>query len=272
MTTSTEESHRAASRIEDRARTTEALPQLNKSLSSSYDKQAPRYDTQRSISVNGRFFFDVAYRAIDEMLGQTTERTVHLDLPVGTGRFFLFLLERGRRHRMLGIDLSTGMLQVCQEEQRERTGEIRLAMGDAFSLPLPDDSVDIITSLRFFHLLPKRFWPAALAEMRRVIRPGGFVIAEMRNQFRGLVAGMAVERRDRWFHGGRHRSYLWPHQVRNLFGEWGRVEMRGAGLDGLGRFWSQAPRPARRLHEVTRFWPFRYLAKEMLVKAYKPVP
>jgi ubiquinone/menaquinone biosynthesis C-methylase UbiE len=271
VATLTEESPRAISGLDVMTGMTDVLPQLNKSLRRSYDKQASRYDTQRSISVNGRFFFDVAYRAIDQMLGQTNERTVHLDLPVGTGRLLLFLLERGRRHRMLGIDLSTGMLQTCQEQQQERTGNIRLAMGDAFSLPLPDDSVDIITSLRFFHLLPKRYWPVALAEMRRVIRPGGFVIAELRNQFRGLVVGMAVEGRDRWFRGGRHRSYLWPQQVRNLFGEWGPVEMRGAGLDGLSRLWSKAPRPARRLHEVTRYWPLRYFAKELLVKAYKPV-
>jgi ubiquinone/menaquinone biosynthesis C-methylase UbiE len=254
----------------------EALPRLNRSLRHSYDKQAPRYDAQRSLSINGRCFFDVAYRSIDAMLGPTDERTIHLDLPVGTGRFFFTLQERGRRHRMLGIDLSAGMIQTCQEQRclrqvAARARPVQLTMGDAFRLPLADNSVDIVTSLRFFHLLPKQAWPIALGEMRRVLRPGGFVIAELRNLFRGLVTGMIVERRDRWFRGGRGRSYLWPHQVRGLFRDWGRVEMRGAGLDGLGRLWNVAPAPARRLHDVTRYWPWRFVAKEMLVKAYKPV-
>ncbi len=245
------------------------LRQLTESLRDSYTKQAITYDACRTLSINGRFFFEVAYQTMDAMIGITSKDTIHLDLPVGTGRFLLYLRDRGRRHQMIGMDVSPGMLQTCRRKTGRDSGTVSLAMGDAFSLPLADDSIDVVTSMRFFHLLPKTYWPAVLAEMHRVIRPGGFLIAEMRNLFRGIAGGLVVEYRDRWFRGGRHRSYIWPHQVHGLFHDWVGVETRGAGLDGLGRLSTIAPASARRLHGLTRYWPWRYIAKELFVIAYK---
>jgi SAM-dependent methyltransferase len=123
--------------------------------------------------------------------------------------------------------------------------------------------------MRFFHLLPKAYWPVVLAEMYRVVRPGGFLIAELRNLFRGIAGGLFVEYRDRWLRAGRRRSYVWPHEVSGLFKDWAHIDTRGAGLDGLGRLSAIAPTPARRLHRITRYYPWQYLAKELFVKAYK---
>lgn len=246
------------------------LQQLNAALGDSYTKQSATYDARRTVNVNGRFFFEAAYQAIDEMIGPTDEGTLHVDMPVGTGRFLHYLRDRGRTHRMMGIDLSPGMLETCRQKTRQRGEVIQLARADAFRLPLTDNSVDVLTSMRFFHLFPRRYWPALLEEMHRVIRPGGFVIAELRNQLRGVAGAWIVEHRDRWFRGGRRRSYTWPHQVARLFRVWGRIETRGAGLDGLGRLSTVAPRSAHRLHGLTRSSPWRYLAKELLIKAHKP--
>ncbi|UCC30338.1 MAG: class I SAM-dependent methyltransferase [Phycisphaerales bacterium] len=247
------------------------LQQIKDSLRNSYTKQSATYDAQRTISANGKFFFEVAYQTIDELIGPTDEDTVHVDMPCGTGRFLFYLCERGRTHNMLGVDLSPGMLRTCQHKAGERSKTVSLVMGDAFRLPLANDSVDILTSMRFFHLFPRRYWPALLAETYRVIRPGGFLIAEMRNLFRGVAGALYVEYRDRWFYGGRRRSYVWPHQVGGLFRRWACVESRGVGLDGLARLSAVAPGPARRLHGLTRYPLCRHLAKELVVKAYKPL-
>ncbi len=107
--------------------------------------------------------------------------------------------------------------------------------------------------------------------MHRIIRPGGFLIAEMRNLFRGVAGALYVEYRDRWFYGGRRRSYVWPHQVGGLFRRWVCVESRGVGLDGLARLSAVAPGAARRLHGLTRYPLCRHLAKELVVKAHKPL-
>jgi SAM-dependent methyltransferase len=221
------------------------------------------------MSVSARFFFDVAYRMIDEMIGTTCERTIHVDIPVGTARFFSYLRDQGRLHRMFGFDLSPGMLRASREKMNERSEQLALTRSDAFHLPLADNSVDILTSMRFFHLMPRRYWAALLGEMHRVLRPGGFLIAEMRNPFRGGVVARAVECRDQWFRGAQPHAYVWPHRLSTLFADWDRIETRGAGLDGLAQVSTLLPGTARRLHGLARYTPFRYLTRELVVKAFK---
>jgi SAM-dependent methyltransferase len=53
-------------------------------------------------------------------------------------------------------------------------GRIGWVLGDAARLPFPDGGLDAVTGHSFLYLLPDR--AAALAEMRRVLRPGGRVI------------------------------------------------------------------------------------------------
>ena len=250
--------------------TSDALVTLKESLTRSYSKQSTSYDARRSMSVSARFFFDVAYTTIDEMIGHTNERTVHVDVPVGTARFFCYLRDQGRSHRMFGFDLSPGMLRASREKMLGRSEQLSLTQGDAFHLPLADDSIDILTSMRFFHLLPRRYWPSLLDEMYRVLRPGGFLISEMRNPFRGGAVARIVECRDQWFLGAQPHAYVWPHEVAKLFYRWERIETRGAGLDGLAQLSTILPKTARRLHSLARYAPFRYLTRELVIKAYKP--
>jgi SAM-dependent methyltransferase len=204
------------------------------------------------------------------MIGPTQPWAIHLELPVGTGRFVRELRRRGRRHRIIGIDAAPGMLAVCRRETA-LNDRLELSFGDAFRLPLADASVDVVTSLRFFHLFPKRYWPRLLLEMQRVLRPGGILIAEMRNLFRGIGCGLYKEYRDRWRRGDHAHHFVLPHEIGRLFNDWERIELHGAGLDGLDRLALAAPGLAHEVHRIARVWPFRYLAKELLVKARKPV-
>jgi len=64
---------------------------------------------------------------------------VALDAACGTGRFAEFLARRG--HRVIGTDTSPDMLALAR--RRVPGGEFLLAPLDR--LPLPDDSVDVIT-------------------------------------------------------------------------------------------------------------------------------
>jgi len=191
-------------------------------------------------------------------------------MPVGTGRFLFYLRDRGRRHRMIGLDIAPGMIRVTKENSERRKETLPLSFGDAFALPLADNSVDVLTSLRFFHLFPRQYWPALLAEMQRVLRPGGFLITEMRNLFRGVAGAVVKEYRDRLLRHDQAHSFIWPHQVGRYFAGWTRVQARGAGLDGLDMLAESAPRFCRKAHEITRFAPWRYLSKELLIKAHKP--
>lgn len=241
---------------------------LQRRLNQLYDHNAPRYDNDRAVGPQIRYYFDVSYQTLGKWIGPTAPSTLHVDMPVGTGRFFLHLRKNGWTHRMLGLDISRGMVSQCQKEAAQRGQVIHLSLGDAFSLPLENDSVDILSSLRLFHLFPEHYWPDLIAEMRRVVRPGGFLITEFRNMIRGkacTLLGKSFRNRRR-----EHPHYfLAPHKVGALFGDWRRIESRGIGMDGSQRAARIAPLLGRGLYRLEQFRPFCYLSKTLLVKAYK---
>jgi SAM-dependent methyltransferase len=63
---------------------------------------------------------------------------------------------------------------------------MRLVQSDAAALPLADESVDCILSLRFFHLIPNERRMPFAAEFARAIKPGGHLICSFTN---GWYAG-----------------------------------------------------------------------------------
>jgi demethylmenaquinone methyltransferase/2-methoxy-6-polyprenyl-1,4-benzoquinol methylase len=94
-----------------------------------------------------------------------------LDVATGTGDLAIELARRvGPEGETIGSDFSEGMLALA----REKAPEIRFEWGDALSLDYPDDSFDAATvgfGARNFSDLA-----GGLAEMTRVVRPGGRVV------------------------------------------------------------------------------------------------
>ncbi len=102
-----------------------------------------------------------------------------LEVGCGTG----LVLERIARfaRSAKGIDVSPGML----ERARERGLDVEL--GSATELPFDDNSFDVCCSFKVLAHVPDI--EGALAEMARVTRPGGHVLAEFYNphSFRGVI-------------------------------------------------------------------------------------
>lgn len=96
-----------------------------------------------------------------------------LDVATGTGDFALLAARMLRPKRLVGVDLSEGMLAVGREKVR-RTGldtVVTFQKDDCLHLSLPDDTFDAVTvayGIRNFEDLDR-----GLREMRRVMRPGG---------------------------------------------------------------------------------------------------
>jgi SAM-dependent methyltransferase len=80
-----------------------------------------------------------------------------------------------------GIDISEGMLQKARERG------LKVQLGSATELPFESNSFDVTCSFKVLAHIPPI--EAALAEMARVTRPQGVVIAEFYNphSLRGLV-------------------------------------------------------------------------------------
>jgi SAM-dependent methyltransferase len=90
--------------------------------------------------------------------------TVALDLGAGTGKFTPRLLETGAE--VIAVEPVAAM----RDRLSARLPGVRALEGSAEAIPLPDASIDAIICAQAFHWFATR---AALAEMRRVLRPGG---------------------------------------------------------------------------------------------------
>lgn len=99
-----------------------------------------------------------------------------LDVATGTGDLALELSRRvGAAGEVVGSDFSEAMLERAKAKaSRGASSPLRFEWADATALPYPDDSFDAATvgfGARNFEDLPR-----GLAEMARVVRPGGRVV------------------------------------------------------------------------------------------------
>ncbi|MFJ5117481.1 class I SAM-dependent methyltransferase [Kitasatospora sp. NPDC088548] len=107
-----------------------------------------------------------------------------LDAACGTGRQTGALVSRG--HRTIGVDQSPEMLAKA----RERVPQAEFRVGRLESLPLEDDSVDLaVCSLAMTHLPDLA---AGVAELARVVRPGGRIIVSDLHPFVIALQGQCV--------------------------------------------------------------------------------
>ena len=91
-----------------------------------------------------------------------------LELAVGTGRNLPFYPPEAR---LTGIDLSPAMLEIAHTRAHELGREVDLRLSDAQALDLTDASFDfVVITLSLCSIPDPR---RAIAEARRVLRPGG---------------------------------------------------------------------------------------------------
>jgi demethylmenaquinone methyltransferase/2-methoxy-6-polyprenyl-1,4-benzoquinol methylase len=147
-----------------------------------------------------------------------------LDVATGTGSVVLELVRR-RRCRVTGLDQSAGMLEVARG--RVPPG-VELVQGDADHLPFPNGSFDALT---FTYLLRYVDDPAAtIAELARVVRPGG-TVAGLEFAIPGNPVAHAA-----W------RAYVragLPLAGRLISPGW--AEVGGFLADSMTRFWREWP-------------------------------
>jgi SAM-dependent methyltransferase len=107
-----------------------------------------------------------------------------LDLGCGTGELAAAILESSRPTEVQGVDASPEYIGYA--ETRLRDPRLRLRVGDACALDFPDKTFDRVLSLLMLHFVTRP--QDAVAEMRRVARPGAVVAAAVWDVRGGMIA------------------------------------------------------------------------------------
>jgi len=140
-------------------------PHAAREMAGMFDEVVPRYDLLNRLMTLGQ---DSAWRRAMGRGVPERARAV-LDLCTGNGVSLDGLRRPGRL--LLGVDASFGMLEQAAEAHGRLGWAPRLACADAFRLPIRAHSLDAITVA--FGVRNLRPAADALAEMARVLKPGG---------------------------------------------------------------------------------------------------
>jgi ubiquinone/menaquinone biosynthesis C-methylase UbiE len=95
------------------------------------------------------------------------------DVGCGNGLDLRELVPQRRCRYAYGLDLSAGMLQSLQDLRQ--SGRLALIQADAQRLPLRDGAVDVALAMHMLYHVPDV--RAAVRELRRIVKPGGTVLA-----------------------------------------------------------------------------------------------
>jgi ubiquinone/menaquinone biosynthesis C-methylase UbiE len=100
-----------------------------------------------------------------------------LEISCGHGGGASYLVRALRPASYTGLDLNRAGIDFCQK--RHNLPGLDFVQGDAENLPFPDQSFDAVINIEASHLYPQ--FPRFLAEVARVLRPGGhFLYADLR--------------------------------------------------------------------------------------------
>jgi ubiquinone/menaquinone biosynthesis C-methylase UbiE len=124
-----------------------------------------------------------------------------LEVAPGPGFLSIELAKRGLQVR--AVDISKSFVEIARHNAAAEGVKARFQLGNAAALPVDDASVDFVVCRAAFKNFSEPV--KALAEMRRVLKPGGIaLLIDMRRDasvtaIRRYVDGLGVSRLNRWF-------------------------------------------------------------------------
>jgi alkylated DNA repair protein alkB family protein 8 len=128
-----------------------------------YERIAPHFSATRF----------AIWPAVRTFLAALPAGSVVLDAGCGNGKYLSAAAAGGVRHAMIGTDAALGLLRLCRAAQRGGA-DADVAQADAAALPLRSGCADAAICVAVLHhLSTEARRAAALAELARVVRPGG---------------------------------------------------------------------------------------------------
>ncbi|HEY9228319.1 MAG TPA: methyltransferase domain-containing protein [Gemmatimonadaceae bacterium] len=100
-----------------------------------------------------------------------------LDVGCGTGSLAIAAKRRvGTRGTVSAVDASSEMIALARRKAAKARLDVGFHIARAEALPFPDSSFDVVLSTLMMHHLPRAVRECFVAEIRRVLRPGGRVL------------------------------------------------------------------------------------------------
>lgn len=126
-------------------------------------------------------------RVIEYAAPQPGEKA--LDVGCGPGALAIAMSEMvGEGGEVVGIDASLEMIETARRKTKRQSLPVRFEAAAIESLSFPGASFDLATSTFMLHHLPDEAQRAGLAEVRRVLKPGGrLVIADFASESGSLL-------------------------------------------------------------------------------------
>ena len=114
-----------------------------------------------------------------------------LDVGCGTGTLALAAKRRvGAKGTVNGVDAGAEMVARAKQKAAREGLEAMFDVAPAQALPFPDGAFDVVLCTLMMHHLPQEGRKQAVAEMRRVLRPGGRLLVVDLAHAEGLWAAL----------------------------------------------------------------------------------
>lgn len=161
------------------------------------DELIPRYDARAESwdTTLNKFDMADAYRIVlsralpDEWIFDPDAAPSVLDCGTGTGAFLsAFADAAGGTPKLHGIDISEVMLEQARSSFSARGDEAEFRQGEITQLPYPENAFDVVLAAHVIEHVPHP--QLALAEIRRVLKPGGMIILCVT---RDTIMGRAIQ-------------------------------------------------------------------------------
>lgn len=203
-----------------------------------------------------------------------------LDLGTGYGRVAQYLLPDLTIGGYVGLDSSYEMLSLFKrrysESEREQQTPLLLLNADIHTSPLKDESVDVVIVSAVFLHNHKSVVEQAMAEVKRVLKPGGRVVvyssfprAATLMGMQGLAYQALLNVIGRAFKNGPVR-YYWRSEIMHLFDNFTEVELKPVGYGVVPKSLIFLPKPIDKLWRVGFANPLNRALESITPRSLKP--